>query len=77
MDETGCFETLASTAGASGIFRWWGVDSDQDCQLESDQTYYWNLIATSDDPGTDPDAIEPHLNCLDDSLCGGVYAPYQ
>lgn len=47
----------------------------EDGKLESHQTYYWNLIATGDDPDTDPEAIEPHPNCLDDKLCGAVYAP--
>ena len=72
MDETGCFHQFTSISGTQ---RWGGVDASEDCKLESDEAYFWNLIATTDDPGTDPDEMEPHFNCLDDKLCGGVYEP--
>ena len=72
MEETGCYARHAS--GFNANFHWGGVDSDRDCQLESDESYFLNIIPTNSELGTNPNELEPIPDC-DENACGYVYDP--
>ena len=74
VSETGCYAEQSPVAGGGASFRWGGVDTDESCQLASDETYFINIIPTSSSPETAPDDLEVHSSCEDD-VCGLVYEP--
>lgn len=71
MEETGCY---AAQNVIFSAYQWGGVNTSRTCKLESNRTYYLNIIPTSSPLGTHPDSLEPHPNC-ESGPCGFVYEP--
>lgn len=75
LAETGCYARQGPTAGGGSSFRWGGTASERDCKLESNRTYYLNIIPTNSPAGTHPDSIEPNEFSCGSSPCGLIYEP--
>lgn len=70
MADTGCYGQLT---GLFHIF-WGGPGTTRACKLQSNRTYYLNIIATDDPLGTPPNQIRPAPEC-ETSACGATYSP--
>jgi hypothetical protein len=69
MAETGCYQVF-STFNA---FEWGGPSTSEDCKLQPDTRYFFNVIHTSSPEGTPTNSLEP--NCPPGQRCGFVISP--
>ena len=67
--ETGCYR-----ASDTQNVNWGGVDTDRNCILEADKTYYLNIVYTESDLGTSSQDLEPSPTCTNPNLnpCGNL-----
>jgi len=68
-NETGCY--MAST---TNNLYWGGTSTSRLCKLQSDQTYFLNIVYTDSALGTPNSEIEPNSLC-DDGNCGTLVSP--
>ena len=77
MDDTACYGRITLLSS----IRWRGPDAEPsgvyetDCVLQPDRTYFWNMIPSNSEPGTDPEDLEVDPQCLEGELCGAIYNP--
>lgn len=77
MADTGCYGRFT----VIHPIKWQGPEAEptgayaSDCVLEPNRTYYWNIIPSNSEPGTDPEDLEIDPGCLEGERCGMIYSP--
>lgn len=77
MADTGCYGRF----GTIYSITWQGPEAEptpayaSECVLEPNRTYYWNIIPSNSELGTDPEDLEIDPVCLEGGRCGMIYSP--